>query len=122
MEFCYSRRAAVKFDFSRGMQVGIRYLCIKDIIIVDSITEDGSRQKTLTELECNAKFRYKYELISRLTIDGEEAKEYVKSKESSAIEGREVQGQFKQILLELIDAEMVPATYLIKKHSSILLR
>ena len=51
-----------------------------------------------------------------------EAKEYVKSKESSAIEGREVQGQFKEIRLELIDAEMVPATYLIKKHSSILLR
>ena len=70
VEFCYSRRAAVKSDFSRGMQVGIRYLCIKDIIIVDSIKEDGSRQKTLTESECNAKFRYKYELMSRLNIDG----------------------------------------------------
>ena len=112
----------MKSDFSRGMQVGIRYLCIKDIIIVDSINEDGSRQKTLTESECNATFRYKYELISRLNIDGEEAKEYVKSKESSAIEGREVQGQFKQILLALIDAEMVPATYIIKKQSTILLR
>ena len=97
------------------MQVGIRYHCIKDTIIVDSINEDGSRQKTLTELECNAKFRYKYELISRLNIDGEEAKEYVRSKESSASMGREIQRHFKQILLELIDAEMVPATYMIKK-------
>ena len=56
LEVCYSRRAAVKSDFSRRMQVGIIYCSIKDIIIVDSINEDGSRQKTLTESECNAKF------------------------------------------------------------------
>ena len=67
----------MKSDFSRGMQVGIIYCCIKDIIIVDSINEDVSCQKTLTESECNAKFRYKYELVSRLSIDGEVAKEYV---------------------------------------------
>ena len=33
-----------------------------------------------------------------------------------------MQGEFKQLLLELIDAEMVPATYMIKKGSSVLLR
>ena len=33
-----------------------------------------------------------------------------------------MQGQVKQILLDLVDAEMVPATYMIKKDSSILLR
>ena len=58
----------MKSDFSRGMQAGIRYHCIKDIIIVDSINDDGSRQKTLTKLQCNATFRYKYELVSRLTL------------------------------------------------------
>ena len=78
----------MKSDFSRGIEVGIRYRCIKDIMIVDSVNEDGSHQKTLTELQCNAKFRYKYELISSLNIGGEEAKEYMKSMDSCAIKGR----------------------------------
>ena len=32
----------MKSDFSRVLQVGIRYRCIKDIIIVDSKNDDGS--------------------------------------------------------------------------------
>ena len=59
----------MKSDFSRGMQVGIIYHYIKDIMIADSVHEDGSHQKTITESQCNAKFRYKYELVSRLIVE-----------------------------------------------------
>ena len=78
----------MKSDFSRGSKVGIRYHCIKDIMIVDSVNKDGSHQKTLTEWQCTAKCRYKYDLISSLNIVGEEAKEYMKSMASCALEGR----------------------------------
>ena len=74
-------------DVCIGMQVGIRYCCIKDIMIVDALQDDGSFHKTLTELQYRVHFRPNYELVSPLNSNGEEAAEYVKSKETSGIDG-----------------------------------
>ena len=86
MEFCYGRRVTVKSDFCIGMQLGIRYCCIKDILIVDAAQEDGNLQKIITEFQCHTEFKHNYKLIPSLNMNGD-VKEYTKCTESGAIGG-----------------------------------
>ena len=122
MEYCYKTRIAVTRDFCQDMEAGVRYSCLRDVFIVDSVRKDnGGLERVVTDFHGTLKKRYK---LTVLPNDVYNTKTFEKCDQNDpdGISGDEVQMRFKKLVSELYNANLIPMVYKLLANSQIFFR